>query len=81
MRQGVLKIDNNKSRRVDEITDFLQTHSGSSVQSIVEASSISQTTTYRIMTEHLLIKPCKEHFVQLLYEEDFQGCVEMYCHY
>ena len=29
----------------------------SSVQSVIEVSSIPQTTTYRIRTEHLLLKP------------------------
>ena len=53
------------------------------IRSVTEVSLIPQTTTYRIitMTEHLLLKPYKGQFVQQLYEEDFQGRVEMYCHY
>ena len=65
--------------KVDEVNDFLQTHRGSSVRSVAEISSISQTTIYRITTEHLLLKSCKMQFVQLLYEKDFQDRVEM-CH-
>ena len=81
VRRGVL---NNRSRsgrltainqeKVDEVN---QTHPGPSVRSVVEASSIPQTTTYQIRTEHLLLKPYKAQFVQQLYEEDFQDCVEM----
>ena len=35
------------------------------------------STVHRIMREHLLLKTYKEHFVQQLYEEDFQDRVDM----
>ena len=38
---------------------FFQTHPESSVQSVAEASSRPQTTTYTIRIEHLLLKPDK----------------------
>ena len=52
--------------KVNEVNDFLQTHPGSSVRSVSEASSISPTTTYRIRTEHILLKPYKAQFIQHL---------------
>ena len=60
----MLNIDHSRRDRQKLINDevnhhFLQTHPGSSVQYVVEASSILQTTTYRITTEHLLFKPYK----------------------
>ena len=42
--------------KVEEVNDFLQTHPGSNVLSVAEVSSIPQTTTYRVRTEHLLPK-------------------------
>ena len=63
--------------KVNEVNDLLQTHPGSSVWSVVEASSILQTAACRIRTEHLLLKPCKAQFVRHLYEKVFQDCVEM----
>ena len=39
---------------------------------------MSQTTTYEIKTERLLLKPEKVQFVQQKYEEDFQDRVEMH---
>ena len=50
--------------KVNEVNDLLQTHPGSSVRSVAKVSSIPQTTTYWIRTEHLLLKPCKAQFVQ-----------------
>ena len=50
--------------KVDKSSGFPQTHPGSSVRSVVEASSILQTTTCRLRTEHLLLKPYKAQFVQ-----------------
>ena len=62
----MLKIDHGLGRptginqeNVDEVNDFFQTHPGPIAWSVLEASSIPQTTTYRIMTEHLLLKPDK----------------------
>ena len=65
--------------RVDEVNDFVQTHPESSVRPVAEASLIPKTTTttYRIMTEYLLLKSYKAQFVQQLYEEDFEDHVEM----
>ena len=40
----VWKTSRNQSRKADEVNDFLQTHSGLSVQYVAEASSIPQTT-------------------------------------
>ena len=62
--------------KVDEVNDFLQIHPGSNVRSVAEGSSIPQTTTYRIRTEHLLLKPYKAQFVQQLYVEALQDRVE-----
>ena len=67
-RSGIPTVINQE--KVDEVNDFLQTHSGSNVRSVAEASSIPQTTTYRIRTELLLLKPYKAQFVQQLYEDD-----------
>ena len=62
----------------EKINDFLQTHPRPSVRSVVEVSSISQTTIYRIMIEYLLPKPYKAQFVQQLYEEDRVKCCYHY---
>ena len=75
VRPGVLKAERSteiSQEKVDEVNDFLQTHPGSSVRPLAEAFLIPQTitTTYRIRTEHLLLKPDKAQFVQQLYEED-----------
>ena len=74
VRAGVLKfgrLTRINQEKVDEVNDFLQIHPGSNVRSFVEASSIPETTTtYRIITEHLLLKPYKAQFVQRLYEKD-----------
>ena len=65
--------------KVDEVNDALQTHPESSVRSVAEASSIPQTTTtYRIRTEHLLLKPYQAQLVQQLYDKDRVKCC---CHY
>ena len=62
---------------VDEVNDFLRAHPESIVWSVVEAPSMPQTTTYRIMTEHLLLKPDRAQFIQQLYERYFRDRVEM----
>ena len=67
MGLGVLKSERPtviNQEKVDKASDFPQTHPGSSVRSVVEASSILQTTTCRLRTEHLLLKPYKAQFVQ-----------------
>ena len=63
VRAGVLKIDRSLEDRQEvlkkksiEVNDFLQTPPGSSIRSVAETSLIPQTTTYRIMTEYLLLK-------------------------
>jgi len=38
---------------------------------------IPQTTTYRIMTEYLSLKSYRTEFVQQIYDEDMEDCVEM----
>ena len=84
MGLGVLKSGRPiviNQEKVNEVNDFLQTHSGSSVRSVVEVPSIPQTTTYRIITEYLLLKPYKGQFAQQLYEEDFQDRIKYCCHY
>ena len=57
-----------------EANNFLQTHPESNVRFVAEAFSLPQTTTYRIGTEHLLLKLYKMRFVQQLYEEDSVKC-------
>ena len=63
--------------KVDEVNDLLQTYPGSSSRSVVEVSLIPQTTTYRIRTEHLSLKPYKGQFVQQLCGKDFQDRIEI----
>mgnify|MGYP001047299604 CR=1 FL=1 len=63
--------------KIEEVTDVLENQSQTSVRSVATACSLSRTTTHRIMTEYLLLKPYKVQFVQQLYEEDFQDRVEM----
>ncbi|CAF0828318.1 unnamed protein product [Adineta ricciae] len=53
-----------RSRRPTVINDTLENYPGSSFRFVAQDSSIPQTTTYRIMTEHLLLKPYKVQFVQ-----------------
>ena len=48
-----------------------------SVRTVAAACAIPKTTVHRIMRESLLLKPYKGHFVQQLYEEDFQDRVDM----
>ena len=48
-----------------------------SVRTVAAACATPKTTVHRIMREHLLLKPYKGHFVQQLYEEDFQDRVDM----
>jgi hypothetical protein len=63
--------------KVNEVNDAHENHPEASVRSLAQACSLPQTTTYRIMTEYLLLKPYKVQFVQQLYEEDCQDRVEM----
>lgn len=63
--------------KIEEVRDFCENTPGSSVRSVAQECSISPTTSYRIMREHLSLKPYKAQFVQQLYEEDFQDRVEM----
>ena len=54
VRSEVLRSERStviNQEKVDEVNDFLQTHPGSSVRCVVEASSIPQTTKYRIITD------------------------------
>ena len=48
-----------------------------SVQTVAAACAIPKITVHRIMREYLLLKPYKGHFVQQLYEQDFQDRVDM----
>ena len=48
-----------------------------SVRTVVAACATPKTTVHRIMREHLLLKPYKGHFVQQLYEKDFQDRMDM----
>jgi hypothetical protein len=63
--------------KVEEVIDVIDNQPQSSVRTIATACSISTTTTYRIMTEYLSLKPFKGQFVQQLFEEDLQDRVEM----
>jgi hypothetical protein len=63
--------------KIDEIRQICENSPQSSVRVVAQASSSPSTTVYRIMTEHLLLKPYKMQFLQQLYEEDFQDRVEM----
>ena len=46
-------------------------------RTVAAACAIPKSTVHRIMREHLLLKSYKRHFVQQLYEEDFQDRVNM----
>ena len=48
-----------------------------SVRRVAAVCTIPKTTVHRTMRDHLLLKPYKGHFVQQLYEEDFQDRVDM----
>ena len=63
--------------KVDEVRDFCRTESTTSVRAVVTAYSVPRTTTHRITTEYLSLKPYKAKFVQQIYEEDMQDRVEM----
>jgi hypothetical protein len=63
--------------KVNQVNDVCENQPVSSVRSLAQACSIPRTTTHRIMTEYLLLKPYKVQFVQQLYEEDCQDRVEM----
>ncbi|CAF1581905.1 unnamed protein product [Rotaria sp. Silwood1] len=62
---------------VEEVRDAIDDEPQSSVRTIATDCSIPKTTTHRIMTEYLLLKPYKAQFVQQLFEEDLQDRVEM----
>ena len=62
---------------VEKVDYICEAERRQSVRTVAAACAIPKTTVHRIMTEHLLLKPYKGHFVQQLYEEDFQGRVEM----
>lgn len=57
--------------KIEEVSDILGNQPQSSVR------SVPRTTTHRIMTEYLSLKPYKVQFVQQVYEEDFQDRVGM----
>ena len=83
VRPGMLKAGRLiviNQEKVNEVNDFRQTHLWSSVWSVAEAFLMPQTTTYRIRTEHLLLKPYQAQLVQQPYEEDFQDRVKCCCH-
>ncbi|CAF3421221.1 unnamed protein product [Rotaria socialis] len=61
----------------DQERDALKDKPQSSVLFVATDCSITPTTTHRIMTEYLALKPYKAQFVQQLYEEDLQDRVEM----
>ena len=62
---------------VEKVHDVCEAERRQSVRTVADACAISKTTVHRIMREHLLLKPYKGHFVQQLYEEDFQDQVDM----
>ena len=63
---------------VEKVHDVCEAEQRQSVRTVAAACAIPKSTVHRIMREHLLIKPCKGHFVQQLYEEDFQDRKDMY---
>jgi DDE superfamily endonuclease/Helix-turn-helix domain (DUF4817) len=62
---------------VQKMSEVIESDPQCSVRSVANACSISRTTTHRIMTGELSLKPFKVHFTQELHEEDFQDRVEM----
>ena len=63
--------------KIEEVCDVIENDPQSSVRTVAAACSIPTTTAHRIMTEYLLLRPYKMHFVQQLYEEDLQDRVDM----
>ena len=62
---------------VEKVRDVCEAERRQSVRTVAAVCAIPKTTVHRIMREHLLLKPYKRHFVQQLYEEDFQDRVDM----
>ena len=60
-----------------KVHDVCEAERRQSVRTVAAACAIPKTTVHRIMSEHLLLRPYKEHFVQQLYEEDFQDRMDM----
>ena len=63
--------------KIDDVRNVCEAEPCSSVRSVAIACAIPQTTTHRIMTGHLSLKPFKSQFVQKIYDEDMQDRVEM----
>lgn len=76
-RQRSGRPSNITEEKIDDVRDVCATEPHTSVRDVASACSISRTTTHRIMTEYLSLKPYKVQFVQKLYEEDFEDRVEM----
>ena len=66
-----------KEEAVEKVHYGCEAERRQSVRTVAAACAIPKTTMHRIMREHLLLKPYKGHFVQQLYEEDFQDRVDM----
>lgn len=62
---------------VSKVAAVIENNPQCSVRTVAAVSSISRTTTHRIMTKQLSLKPYKVHFIQELHEEDLQDRVEM----
>ena len=62
---------------VEKVHDVCEAERRQSVRTVAAACPTPKTTVHRIMREHLLLKSYKGHFVQQLYEEDFQDQVDM----
>lgn len=63
--------------KIDEVYEFIQNESQSSVRTVTTACAIPRTTTHRIMTEYLSLEPYKVQSVQQLYQEDQEDIIEM----
>ena len=61
----------------EKVRDVCEAERRQSVRTVAAAGAIPRTTVHRITREYLLLKPYKGHFVQQLYEEDFQDRVDM----
>ena len=53
---------------VEKVHDACEAGRRQSVRTVAAACAIPKTTVHRIMREHLLLKPYKQHFVQQSYE-------------
>ena len=62
---------------VEKIPDVCEAERRQSVRTVAAACAFPKSTVHRVMREHLLLKPYKGHFVQQLYEEDFQDRADM----